>query len=112
VHFPRGADDLLATLRTQGLDVLDGDARPPGPTLEEKPAKEAEDIDLALTPRTPEADSDPMRIYLREMGASSLLTREGEVDIAKRIERGQMSAPCDPPGSGHWRRLETWPALD
>jgi RNA polymerase primary sigma factor len=33
-----------------------------------------------------------MRIYLREMGASSLLTREGEVDIAKRIERGQMSA--------------------
>ena len=92
MYFPRGADDLLATLRTQGLDVLDGDARLPGPTLKEKLAKEAEDIDLALTPRTPEADSDPVRIYLREMGASSLLTREGEVDIAKRIERGQMSA--------------------
>jgi RNA polymerase primary sigma factor len=83
---------LLATLRTQGLDVLDGDARLPEPTLKEKLAKEAEDIDLALTQRTPEADSDPMRIYLREMGASCLLTREGEVDIAKRIERGQMSA--------------------
>ena len=92
MHSPRGADDLLATLRTQGLDVLDGDARLPWPTLEEKLAKEAEDIDLALTARTPEADSDPVRIYLREMGASSLLTREGEVDIAKRIERGQRSA--------------------
>ena len=92
MHFPRDADDLLATLRTQGLDFLDGDARLPGQTLEEKLAKEAEDIDLALTQRTPEADSDPVRIYLREMGASSLLTREGEVDIAKRIERGQMSA--------------------
>jgi RNA polymerase primary sigma factor len=91
-HSPRGADDLLATLRTQGLDVLDGEARLLGQTLEEKLAKEAEDIDLALTPRTPEADSDPVQIYLREMGASSLLTREGEVDIAKRIERGQMSA--------------------
>ena len=65
MYFPRGADDLLATLRTPGLDVLDGDARLPGPTLKEKLAKEAEDIDLALTPQTPEADSDPMRIYLR-----------------------------------------------
>jgi Sigma-70 factor, region 1.2 len=74
------------------LHVLYGDVRLPGPTLEEKLAEEAEDIDLALTPRTPEAGSDPVRIYLREMGASSLLTREGEVDIAKRIERGQMSA--------------------
>jgi RNA polymerase primary sigma factor len=92
VHSPQDADDLLATLRTQGLDVLDDYARLPWLTQEEKLAKEAEDIDLALTPRTPEADSDPVRVYLREMGASSLLTREGEVDIAKRIERGQLRA--------------------
>ncbi len=33
-----------------------------------------------------------MRVYLREMGASPLLTREEEVEIAKRIERGQLTA--------------------
>ena len=40
----------------------------------------------------PERDSqatDPVRVYLREMGAAPLLTREGEISIAKRIERGQ-----------------------
>src|SRR5258708_23582713 len=36
-----------------------------------------------------EQTDDPVRIYLREMGVVPLLTREGEVDIAKRIERGQ-----------------------
>jgi hypothetical protein len=38
----------------------------------------------------PEQTGDPVRIYLREMGVVPLLTREGEVDIAKRIERGQL----------------------
>src|SRR5262249_8032068 len=33
--------------------------------------------------------NDPVRVYLREMGAVSLLTREGEVEIAKRIEQGE-----------------------
>ena len=37
-----------------------------------------------------ETTSDPAHIYLREMGVVPLLTREGEVDIAKRIERGQL----------------------
>jgi len=37
-----------------------------------------------------EKTNDPVRIYLREMGKVPLLTREGEVAIAKRIERGQM----------------------
>ncbi len=39
-----------------------------------------------------EATDDPVRIYLREMGTVPLLTREGEVEIAKRIERGQNNA--------------------
>jgi len=92
VHSPQDADDLLATIRTQGLDVLEGDSQTTWPSLEEKLAKEAEDIDLDLTPAAPEAASDPVRTYLREMGASPLLTREGEVEIAKRIERGQRTA--------------------
>ena len=50
----------------------------------------ADEGELNLTPGTLEASSDPVRIYFREMGTVSLLTRKGEVAIAKRIERGQM----------------------
>ena len=49
-----------------------------------------EEVELDLTPGTPEETNDPVRMYLREMGTVPLLTREGEVAIAKRIERGQM----------------------
>jgi len=91
VHPPQDVDDLLTTIRTQGLDVLEGDPRVPWSTLEQRLAKETEEVELDLTPGAPEAAGDPVRAYLREMGASPLLTREGEVDIAKRIERGQLS---------------------
>jgi len=85
------SEDLLTTLRTLGLDVLDDD--PPLPsTLQEERGEKAENVELNLTPGATEAASDPLRVYLREMGASPLLTREGEVDIAKRIERGKLSA--------------------
>jgi len=50
----------------------------------------AEEVELDLTPGTMEKTNDPVRIYLREMGKVPLLTREGEVAIAKRIERGQV----------------------
>ncbi|MGA2003949.1 MAG: RNA polymerase sigma factor RpoD [Terriglobales bacterium] len=85
-------DDMLATMRTRGLDVLT-ESEPPLPfPLETSFAKDTEEeVELDLTPGAPEVDSDPVRVYLREMGASPLLTREGEVEIAKRIERGQLS---------------------
>ena len=47
-------------------------------------------MELDLSPGTLEKTNDPVRMYLREMGTVPLLTREGEVEIAKRIERGQM----------------------
>jgi RNA polymerase primary sigma factor len=53
-------------------------------------AAASEDGDLDLTPGTLEKTNDPVRMYLREMGTVPLLTREGEVAIAKRIERGQL----------------------
>ena len=53
-------------------------------------AEAAEQVELDLTPGELEKNSDPVRVYFREMGAVSLLTRKGEVAIAKRIERGQM----------------------
>jgi len=91
VHSAQDVDDLLTTIRTQGLDVLEGESLLPYSALEQRLGKEPEDIDLNPAPGAPEAANDPVRAYLREMGASPLLTREGEVDIAKRIERGQLS---------------------
>src|SRR3989449_9561204 len=59
---------------------------------EAEPKEDAvvEEAELDLTPGTLEKTNDPERIYLREMGTVPLLTRESEVAIAKRIERGQM----------------------
>ena len=53
-------------------------------------AEAAEEVNLDLTPGSLEKPNDPVRMYLREMGTVPLLTREGEVTIAKRIERGQL----------------------
>ncbi len=82
-------DDLITTIGTQGIDLLDG------PKFghdhdKEFEAEEGEDVELDLTPGTLEKTNDPVRMYLREMGTVPLLTREGEVEIAKRIERGQL----------------------
>jgi RNA polymerase primary sigma factor len=49
-----------------------------------------EDVELNLAAGALEKTNDPVRLYLREMGVVPLLTREGEVAIAKRIERGQL----------------------
>ena len=87
VNSEEDTDDLLTTIRTQGLDVVEEKAPPPHAATEQRLEEVAEYIDLNPSPGTSEADNDPLRVYLREMGASPLLTREGEVDLAKRIER-------------------------
>ena len=51
----------------------------------------SDDIGLDLTPGAIDKTTDPIRLYLREVGTVPLLTREGEVEIAKRIERGKLS---------------------
>src|ERR1039458_4966066 len=92
VDSEEDVDDMLATIRTRGLDVLSESELHLPYSAERTFAKATEEgVDLDLTPGAPEAVSDPVRVYLREMGASPLLTREGEVEIAKRIERGQLS---------------------
>jgi RNA polymerase primary sigma factor len=80
-------DDLLTTIGSQGIDLLDA---PKFGTDKDFELEEGEDVELDLTPGTLEKTNDPVRMYLREMGTVPLLTREGEVEIAKRIERGQM----------------------
>jgi RNA polymerase primary sigma factor len=93
IHSPEDIEDLLTTIGTQGIDVLEGPAKLPSSALEKKFDQEleaGEDLELDLTPGALEKTNDPVRMYLREMGTVPLLTREGEVEIAKRIERGQL----------------------
>ena len=84
---PEDLDDLITTIGTQGIDLLDG---PKFGSDKDFELEEGEDVELDLTPGTLEKTNDPVRMYLREMGTVPLLTREGEVEIAKRIERGQL----------------------
>ncbi len=84
---PDDLDDLITTIGTQGIDLLDA---PKFGSDKDFELEEGEDVELDLTPGTLEKTNDPVRMYLREMGTVPLLTREGEVEIAKRIERGQM----------------------
>ena len=91
VNSPDDLDDLITTIGTQGIDILEvGPKIGGGERGEEFEGEEGEDVELDLTPGTLEKTNDPVRMYLREMGTVPLLTREGEVEIARRIERGQL----------------------
>ncbi len=87
MHNADDLDDLITTIGTQGIDLLDG---PKFGGDKDFDLEEGEDVELDLTPGAMEKTNDPVRMYLREMGTVPLLTREGEVEIARRIERGQM----------------------
>lgn len=94
VVSPDDIEDVLQKLEGSNIPVADSDER-----LIEQAAAVAtdddddsldEDIELDLSAGALEKTNDPVRLYLREMGVVPLLTREGEVAIAKRIERGQL----------------------
>ena len=87
---PDDLDDLLTTINTQGIELGADDDRRGRDKYEPEAGEESEDVELDLSPGTLEKTNDPVRMYLREMGTVPLLTREGEVEIAKRIERGQL----------------------
>jgi RNA polymerase primary sigma factor len=84
-------EDLFSAVREQGLDVIAGDMALPWLSMEQKLASEEdeEEVELDLSTGAPDTSSDPVRLYLHEMSISPLLTREGEVEIARRIEHGQ-----------------------
>ena len=100
VHSSEEIDDLLSTFERYGIDIYEDAATAKAARAaadlgdaEAEPKEDAragEDSDLDLTPGALEKTNDPVRMYLREMGTVPLLTREGEVTIAKRIERGQL----------------------
>ena len=97
VHSAEDLEDLLSMFDNAGIEVLESPRAKAGEKLAlEKPddvkmEEGGEDLELDLTPGALDKTNDPVRMYLREMGTVPLLTREGEVEIAKRIERGQLN---------------------
>ncbi len=83
----RELDDLLSELDTAGVEILEE----PKLEFEKKLEEGDEPIDLDLAQDFSDKTNDPVRMYLREMGTVPLLTREGEIELAKRIERGQAA---------------------
>ena len=88
--FPTGREfeDLLTDLDTVGVEVLD---EPKSGEFDKKLDDADEFTDLDLTADFGDKTNDPVRMYLREMGTVPLLTREGEIELAKRNERGQWA---------------------
>src|SRR6266576_2293580 len=85
-------DDLFNTFGSAGIEVIDSDQKylRDEKTID-RTAEGAEELELDLTPGALDKTNDPVRMYLREMGTVPLLTREGEVEIARRIERGKLA---------------------
>ena len=106
-------EDVLAMMSEMGINVVEteeADADEEEGAREEPEEEESEGGDLVeVTPKTPakseakepsERTDDPVRMYLREMGSVELLSREGEIAIAKRIEAGReamIAGLCESP---------------
>jgi len=102
VHSSEEIDDLLTTFERNGIEIYEDQASAKAARAVEVSTESGDrdvvvkedahegESDLDLTPGSLEKTNDPVRMYLREMGTVPLLTREGEVTIAKRIERGQL----------------------
>jgi RNA polymerase primary sigma factor len=104
-------EDILATLNEMGINVVETEeAEADEGARERSESEETESSELVeVTPKTPakseakepiERTDDPVRMYLREMGSIGLLSRQGEVAIAKRIEAGReamIAGLCESP---------------
>jgi RNA polymerase primary sigma factor len=84
-------DDLFSTFGSAGIEVVDSEQKYREDKLLDRTGEGSEELELDLTPGALDKTNDPVRMYLREMGTVPLLTREGEVEIAKRIERGKLA---------------------
>src|SRR5262245_8856057 len=90
-------DDVMSMFGDNDIEIVDAqkaaqtsEAKPTvGPTVEEQPKDQEEEEEEKEEEEPGGKSNDPVRLYLRKMGSVSLLTREGEVEIAKRIEDGE-----------------------
>jgi len=85
-------DDVMSMFGEMDIEVVDSAQKVKIPKvkldLDEDEEQEGDKDEVEFEPGVLGRTSDPVRMYLREMGSVSLLTREGEVEIAKRIEEG------------------------
>jgi RNA polymerase primary sigma factor len=85
-------DELLNIFASAGIEIIDSDQKYlRDETPLDRTAEGAEELELDPTAGALDKTHDPVRMYLREMGSVPLLTREGEVTIARRIERGKRA---------------------
>ncbi len=107
---PEQTDDVIQLLESRGIGVVRDDAMSENDTAEAAEPAEAEAAEETseseeASPAAGEEEElgrtdDPVRMYLREMGTIELLSREGEIEIAKRIEAGRnmvLEALCESP---------------
>ena len=85
------SDELFTAYGNAGIEVADSEQKYREHRLLDRRSEGSDDIELDLTPSAIDKTNDPVRMYLREMRTVPLLTREGEIQIAKRIERGKLS---------------------
>lgn len=91
VVSPDEIEDVLQKLEGSNISIADERLLEQAePTATEDDEAADDDVELDLSAGALDKSNDPVRLYLREMGVVPLLTREGEVSIAKRIERGQL----------------------
>ncbi len=93
---PDDIEEVLQRLEAANISVADADAhllaQAAHVAMDSKDSDDDDGEGLDLSAGKLDKTNDPVRLYLREMGIVPLLTREGEVAIAQRIERGQMKA--------------------
>ena len=84
-------DELFTAFGHAGIEVVDSEQTYRKQKLLDRRSEGSDDIGLDLTPSAIDKTNDSLWMYLRQMATVHLLTREGEVEIAKRIERGKLS---------------------
>jgi RNA polymerase primary sigma factor len=97
-------EDVMANLNEMGIQVVENEETEDGEAAAVKPAEKTEEAEEEATGNIDEETAgrtdDPVRMYLREMGSVELLSREGEIAIAKRIEAGRdmmIGGLCESP---------------
>ena len=94
VTSPEVIDDIMVLFSDMDIEILDNESAEKRAAKKKSesvsPAKEGSETISSFDDSTYGKTDDPMRMYLREMGQIPLLSREGEIAIAKRIEEGQL----------------------
>jgi len=87
---PDQLDDVIMMFGEMDIEVTDGEPKGPLAVQDFDIDEKEDDEEIGQRIGVPSSVNDPVKLYLKEMGRIDLLTREGEVEIAKRIEEGSQ----------------------